>query len=134
AATEPAASAPPRPSGLTPLHQSLARVLAGVRKEIEQLKASRELMARDNANLSEQLKASQEQLTRSVARLSEQLKASQEQVARDNANVAEQIRGIQEQLTSVISRASEPNERPKIVATPPRSPLPSPRPDDLPER
>ena len=57
-------------------------------KELEQLKAGRDLMARDNAKLSEQLKGSQEQLTRSVAGLSEQLKANQEQAARDNANAA----------------------------------------------
>ena len=117
-----------------PLLQSMPRDLTSVEKEIEQLKVDRELMARDNAKLSEQYKASQEQLTSAVARLSEQLKASQEQVARDNANVAEQIRGIREQLTSVISRASEQNARPKIVATPQRSTLPSPRPAVLPER
>jgi len=113
---------------LTPLLQSMARDLAGMGKEIEQLKAGRELLIRDNANLSEQLKASQQQLTRSVAGLSEQLKASQEQLARDNANVAEQIKGIQDQLARVISQASEQNARPKIAATPPRPASPSPRP------
>jgi hypothetical protein len=97
-------------------------------EEIEQLKAGRELIARDNANLSEQFKASQEQLTRDVARLSEQIKSSQEQAARDNANEAEQIKGIRDQLARVVSQASEQNAPPKIVATAPRLPAPSPRP------
>jgi hypothetical protein len=110
------------PLELTPLLQSMARDLASVGKEIEQLKAGRELTARDNANLSEQLKASQEQLTRVVARLSEQLQASQDQAARDNANVAEQIKAIQDQLARVVSQASEPKKLPKIAATSPRLP------------
>ena len=111
------------PPELTPLLQSMARDLASMGKEIEQLKAGRELMARDNANLSEQLRASQE-LTRGVARLSEQLKTSQEQVARDNANVAEQIKAIQDQLARVISQASEQNAPPRIAAAPPRPAAP----------
>ena len=82
-------------------------------KEIEQLKAGRELVARDNANVSE--------LTRGVARLSEQLKASQEQVARDNANVAEQIKAIQDQLGRIISQAAQPNAPPRVAAAPRRS-------------
>ena len=123
--TAPAAATSPE---LMPLLQSMARDLASMGKEIEQLKAGRDQLARDNANLSEQLKASQEQLIRTAARLSEQLKVSQEQVARDNANVAEQIRGIREQLTSVTSRASEQNAPPRIAAAPPRPNLASPRP------
>ena len=120
-----AAALPPE---LTPLLQSMSRDLASMGKEIEQLKADRELMARDNAKLNEQFRASHEQLTRVVAQLSEQLKASQEQAVRDNASVAGQIKGIQEQLTSVISRASEQHAPPKIAAIPPRAIPPSPRP------
>ncbi|MGH6644744.1 MAG: hypothetical protein ACRED3_18820 [Bradyrhizobium sp.] len=132
APSQPAALAQAAPTAavspeVTPLLQSMARDLASMGKEIEQLKAGRDLMARDNANLSEQLKASQEQLTRTVARLSEQLKASQEQAARDNANVADQVRGLREQLTSVMSRVSEPNAPPRIAARP-RPTLPSPQP------
>lgn len=130
--SQPAALAQAAPTAavsaeLTPLLQSMARDLASVGKEIEQLKAGRELMARDNAKLSEQFRASQEQLTPAVAQLSEQLRASQEQVARDNANVAGQIRGMQEQLTSVISRASEQNAPPRIAAAPPRPAAPAVR-------
>ncbi|MDP2354559.1 MAG: hypothetical protein Q8M31_00660 [Beijerinckiaceae bacterium] len=116
----PAPTAAALPPELTPLLQSMARDLANMGKEIEHLKAGRDQMARDNANLSEQLKASQEQFARAVSQLSEQLKASQEQLVRDNASVAGQIKGIQEQLTSVISRAAERNAPPRIAATPPR--------------
>jgi hypothetical protein len=109
-----AAALPPE----SPLLQSMARDLASMGKEIEQLKAGRELMGRDNANLSEQLRANQEQLTRGVARLSEQLKTSQEQMLLDNANVAEQIKAIQDQLARVISKASKQNAPPRIAAAP----------------
>ena len=113
-----APSAAALPPELTPLLQSMARDLASMGKEIEQLKAGRELMGRDNANLSEQLRANQEQLTRGVARLSEQLKTSQEQMLLDNANVAEQIKAIQDQLARVISKASKQNAPPRIAAAP----------------
>lgn len=130
-AAPPAQTAPTAatlPPELTPLLQSMARDLASMGKEIEQLKAGRELLVRDNAKFSEQFRASQEQLTSAVAQLSEQLKASQEQAARDNANVAAQIKGIQEQLTSVISRVAERNVPPRIAATPPRPTPLLPRP------
>jgi len=116
APTAPTAAA--LPPELTPLLQSMARDLASMGKEIEQLKVGRELMGRDNANLSEQLRANQEQLTRGVARLSEQLKTSQEQMLLDNANVAEQIKAIQDQLARVISKASKQNAPPRIAAAP----------------
>ena len=116
APTAPTAAA--LPPELTPLLQSMGRDLTSMGKEIEQLEAGRELMARDNANLSEQLRANQEQLTRGVARLSEQLKTSQEQMLLDNANVAEQIKAIQDQLARVISKASKQNAPPRIAAAP----------------
>ncbi|MDO9461482.1 MAG: hypothetical protein Q7N95_15405, partial [Alphaproteobacteria bacterium] len=88
-AAKTALTAPPQPVPLAPtaatlspeltsMLQSMARDLAGLGKEVEQLKAGRELMVRENANLNEQFRASQEQLTRAVAQFSEQLKASQE--------------------------------------------------------
>jgi hypothetical protein len=73
------------------LLQSMARGLATVRQENEQLKAS-----------IEQLKTNQQQMTRDNARAAEQFKASQEQMARD------------------IAKASEQSLRPKISALPPR--------------
>jgi gas vesicle protein len=104
---------------LTQLHQSIARDFAAVGQAIEQLKASQEQMARDNANVAEQLKASQEQTVRVIAQVSEQFKASQEQMARDNANVAEQLKASQEQLARVIAQLSEQKARPRISALPP---------------
>jgi Skp family chaperone for outer membrane proteins len=123
AQTAPSAAVSPE---LTPLLQSMVRDLVSAGKEIEKLKASREQMSRDNANLSEQLKASQEQLSRVVVRLSEQLKTGQEQAARDNATVAEQIKGIQDQLARVISQQKT---LPKIAATSPRLPPRPARPE-----
>jgi hypothetical protein len=57
---------------LAPLLQTIARDLATVQQGIEQLKASQEQLASDNAKAVEQFKASQEQMTRLVARVSEQ--------------------------------------------------------------
>jgi uncharacterized iron-regulated membrane protein len=64
-------AAPPSPE-LTQVLQSMARDLATLGQEIEQLKASQEQMARDNANTAEQLKASREQMARVLAKASEQ--------------------------------------------------------------
>ena len=57
---------------LTQLLESMARDLATLGQRIEQLKASQEQMARDNANAAEQLKASQDQMARDIAKVSEQ--------------------------------------------------------------
>jgi uncharacterized membrane protein YccC len=54
------------------LLQTMARDLANVGQRIEQLKASQEQMATDNAKAVEQLKAGQEQMTRLIAKASEQ--------------------------------------------------------------
>jgi transposase len=64
-------AAPPSPE-LTRVLESMARDLATLGQEIEQLKASQEQMARDNANTAEQLKASREQMARVLAKASEQ--------------------------------------------------------------
>ena len=52
--------------------QTMARDLANVEREIEQLKASQEQVARDTARVAELLKASQEQSELLIARASEQ--------------------------------------------------------------
>jgi hypothetical protein len=59
---------------LTQLLESMARDLATLRLGIEELKASQEQMARDNANAAEQLKVSQEQMARDIAKVSERPK------------------------------------------------------------
>jgi len=53
------------------LLQTMARGLANVEQRIEQLKASQEQMATDNAKAVEQLKASHEQMTRLIAKAPE---------------------------------------------------------------
>ena len=50
----------------------MARDLASVQQEIEQLKASQAELARENARTAEQLKANQEQMARAIANASEQ--------------------------------------------------------------
>ncbi len=57
---------------LARLLQAIARDLATVQQGIEQLKASQEQTAHDNAKVAEQLRASQEQMARVVAKTSEQ--------------------------------------------------------------
>jgi hypothetical protein len=73
-APEGAASTAAASPELTPLLQSMARDLATVGQRVEQLKASQEQMARDNANLAEQLKAGREEMTRVIAMVSERPK------------------------------------------------------------
>lgn len=125
AVAEPAPPAQIAPHDVTPtavpvspepakLLQTMARDLANVEREIEQLKASQQQLASDNAKAIEQIKASQEQAARDIARNVELLKASQEQVAQ------------------LIARASEQNLRPKTSAPQPqvaigtRKPVPTP--------
>jgi hypothetical protein len=67
-----APTAAPVPPELEQLLQTMARDLVNVEHGIEQLKASQEQMASDNAKNVEQFKASQEQTTRLVAKTSEQ--------------------------------------------------------------
>src|SRR6202035_2273579 len=91
-AVAPTASAPSSESAQ--LLQTMARDLAAVKQENEQLKAS-----------IEQLKTNQEQMTRDNARAAEQFKASQEQMARD---IAEQ---------SLPPKISAPPSRPTATPT-----------------
>jgi hypothetical protein len=56
----------------TQLLQTMARDLANVEREIEQLKANQQQIASDNSRAIEQLKASQEEMRRLLARVSEQ--------------------------------------------------------------
>jgi len=72
AAQDVASTAAPLSPELAQLLQTMAHDLATVEQGIEQLKASQERMASDNARAVEQLRASQEEMTRLVARASEQ--------------------------------------------------------------
>jgi chromosome segregation ATPase len=97
----------------------MARDLANAEREIEQLKASQQQLASDNAKAIEQIKTSQDQAAHDIARNIELLKASQEQVAQLIARVSEQ-------------KASERSLRSKTSAPPPqvsigtRKPVPTP--------
>ena len=75
----PPAQTAPQDAGVAPiaaeqtqLLQTMARDLASVQQEIEQLKASQAELARENAGIAEQLKANQEQMARMIANASEQ--------------------------------------------------------------
>ena len=73
AQTMPQDAAPaPIPPEVTQSLQAMARDLAGVQQEIEQLKASQQELTLENAGIAEQLKASQEQMARAISSASEQ--------------------------------------------------------------
>ena len=65
-------AASPAPSETTELLQSMARDLANLRQEIEQLRAGQEALNRETARNAEQIKESQEQTARAIASVSEQ--------------------------------------------------------------
>jgi hypothetical protein len=65
------AAAAPIAAEQTRLLQTMARDLASVQQEIEQLKASQAELARESAKTAEQLKANQEQMARAIANASE---------------------------------------------------------------
>jgi hypothetical protein len=100
--------------------ETMASDLANAEQKIEQLKASQEQTARDNASAIEQLKSSQEQAARDNAIAIEQLKASQEQAARDNASAIEQLKASREQMANFIASVSRQNLHPKTTAPPSR--------------
>jgi hypothetical protein len=86
AAADPAVTQLPAPAQIAPqdaaaaaiaaehtqLLQTMARDLASVQQEIEQLKASQAELARESAKTAEQLKANQEEMARTIANVSEQ--------------------------------------------------------------
>jgi hypothetical protein len=100
APTAPTAAA--LPPELTLLLQSMARDLASVQQEIEQLKASQVELARESAKTAEQLKANQEQMARVIANASEQ---------------------SQRPRTSAATSAALSANPPRPVATPARKPV-----------
>jgi hypothetical protein len=75
AQTTPQDAAPTATAALpdhTQLLQTMARDLANVEQNIEQLRANQQQMARDSSKAIEELKASQEEIKRVLARVSEQ--------------------------------------------------------------
>jgi hypothetical protein len=112
---------------LTQLLQSMARDLATLRQGIEQIKASQEQLARDNAHTAEQLKASQEQMARVIAKPPEAKPspAKPSQAKTSEAKTSE--------AKASDAKPSQQNPRPRIsapptrpTATPMRKPAPAP--------
>ncbi|MCA6117182.1 hypothetical protein J6524_20220 [Bradyrhizobium sp. WSM 1738] len=100
------AAASPIPPEITQSLQTMARDLADMRQEIEQLKAGQEALTRETAGNAEQLKA---------------LKESQEQTARAIANVSEQ----NQRRTSAAPPLPVANPARNPVANPARKPVPA---------
>jgi hypothetical protein len=69
---EAAPTATTAPPDHTQLLQTMARDLANAERNIEQLKANQQQIARDSSKAIEELKASQEEIKRVLARVSEQ--------------------------------------------------------------
>jgi hypothetical protein len=67
-----APAAPAAPADQTQLLETMARDLANVEKNIEQLKANQQQITSDNSKAIEELKASQEEIKRALTRVSEQ--------------------------------------------------------------
>ena len=113
-AEEPHYAGPTAPTSPEPaqLLQTMARDLANVEREIEQLKASQQ-------ELLEQVKASEQESASNNAKSIEQIRASQEQSARDNAKSVELLMASQEHLRQLVARASEQNLRAKASAAQP---------------
>jgi hypothetical protein len=72
-----APAAAPMSSELAQWQQTMARELANVEQQIEQLKTGQEQMVRDSTAVAEQLKAALAQMARDNAAVAEQLRASQ---------------------------------------------------------
>jgi hypothetical protein len=90
----------------TQLLQTMARDLASVQQEIEQLKASQAELARESAKTAEQLKANQEQMARAIANASEQ-----------------NLRPRTSAATSAPASAATAANPPRPVANPARKPV-----------
>jgi hypothetical protein len=108
-------SPPLSPESAT-LVQTMARDIANLEREVEQLKATHQQLASDNAKAIEQIRVSQEQAARDMASNTELLKASQDQVAQLLARVSEQ---------KVRPKTSAPQPLPQL-AVGPRKPVPTP--------
>jgi septal ring factor EnvC (AmiA/AmiB activator) len=94
----------------------MARDLASVQQELEQLKASQAELARESARTAEQLKANQEQMVRVIANASEQNLRPRTSAAASAAASA---------ATSAARSAATSANPPRPVATPARKLVPT---------
>jgi hypothetical protein len=99
----------------TQLPQTIARDLANVQRDIEQLKTNQQQMASDNSKAIEQLKASQEEMKRQLAMISEQNLSktspppTQPKIASDNSGAIEQLKTSQEEMKRQLAMISKQN-------------------------
>jgi regulator of replication initiation timing len=82
---------------------AMAREVADLKQEIEQLKTRQSQIPLDNSELDRQLKQAQE-LPRSNADLIKDLKTAQTQLAQDNAELAAQLKASQEQVSKLTAQ------------------------------
>jgi len=106
-ATPTAAAAVP---DLTQLSPTIARDLANVQRDIEQLRANQQQITSDNSRTIEQLTAIQKQMASDNSRAIEQLKASQEEMKRQLAVISERN----------LSKTSPPPTPPTVSARKPK--------------
>ena len=98
----------------------MARDLATVEQGIEQLKASQEQLARDNAKLAEQLKVNQERMTRVLL-----AKSSEQNSLRPKLPARPPLPTVRE-MREPVSTLPPPQA---IVPTQPQAAIPQPDPD-----
>jgi hypothetical protein len=103
--------------------QTLARDLANVQRDIEQLKANQQQMANDNSQAIEQLKASQQRMASENSKAVEQLKASQEEMKRQLAMISAQ--NLSRTSQQSLPKTSPPPAQPTAIL---RKPKPRPYP------
>jgi len=119
AQTAPQDAAPTATAALpdpTQLLQTMARDLANVERNIEQLKANQQQIASDNSKAIAELTANQQRLASDNSKAIADLKASQEEIKRVLAKVSEQN----------LSKTSAPPTQPAPTLRKPERTLPSP--------
>jgi len=143
AQTSPQAATPTATVALpdqTQLPQTIARDLANVQRDIEQLKANQQQITNDNSKAIEQLKASQEEMKRQLAMISEQNLSTtsppptQPKIASDNSSDIEQLKASQEEMKrqlamiskQILSKTSPPPMQPTTASRKPKRQLYSP--------
>jgi hypothetical protein len=104
------AAAAPIAAEQTQLLQTMARDLASVQQEIEQLRASQAELARESARTAEQLKANQEQMARAIANASGQNLRPRTSVTTSTATSANPPRPVANPARKPVSTLPPPTQ------------------------
>jgi hypothetical protein len=104
------AAAAPIAAEQTQLLQTMARDLASVQQEIEQLRASQAELARESARTAEQLKANQEQMARAIANASGQNLRPRTSVTTSAATSANPPRSVANPARKPVSTLPPPTQ------------------------